>query len=124
MLAGLPCIWGTVRKPDVAFRWGYLAAVILQVYAGLLSKSMLAGSLTVPWRYHLTVSFDLGTAGRRFESCCPDHPPLLRHCAFASPSQLGGWRIESFGDSSRMRGPTRYVQRRDNARHSYIIFFI
>jgi hypothetical protein len=49
---------------------------------------------------------------------------LPRPPAFASPLRVKRWRIESFGDPSGMRGPTRYVQRRNSARRGYVIFFI
>ena len=49
---------------------------------------------------------------------------LPRPPAFASPLRVKRWRIESFGDPSGMRGPTRYVRRRNSARRGYVIFFI
>jgi len=49
---------------------------------------------------------------------------LPRPPAFASPLRVKRWRIESFGDPSGMRGPTRDVQRPDGARRGYVIFFI
>ena len=49
---------------------------------------------------------------------------LPRPPAFASPLRVKRWRIESFGDPSGMRGPTRDVQRPNSARRGYVIFFI
>jgi hypothetical protein len=49
---------------------------------------------------------------------------LPRPPAFASPLVVKRWRIESFGDPSGMRGPTRYVQRRDSARPVTLFYFL